>query len=88
MKLENILENKERLYLLAVKYYYKIDEDFLNNTDKVINKSISILIDHEFIPTPCIEISLEIYHKDNHSSNYFVYFDEKKEFIDEFFISR
>lgn len=88
MKLESILENKERFYLLALEYYYKIDEDYVNNTEKVDNKSISILMDHEFIPTPCIEIRLEIYHKDNNSSYYFVYFDEKKEFIDEFFISR
>ena len=55
--------------------------------DEIISKSISILIDHDFIPTPCIEIKLELFKDQKKTGNYFLYVDEKKEFIDEFLIT-
>lgn len=87
MELENILKNKEEFYLFAVEHYYNIDEDYLNDIDEIVTKSISILLDHEFIPTPCIEIRLEIHYKNNDRSSYYLYVDEKKEFLDDFFIT-
>ncbi|MFV8344429.1 hypothetical protein [Flavobacterium sp. XS2P39] len=88
---KNITENKEEYYHLAIKYYYNINtEEYLNNRiSSIIPKSISILIDHQFIPTPCIEIKIELHHKEEHKgiSSYFLYVNDKKEFIDEFLIS-
>jgi len=52
-----------------------------------IPKSISILIDHDFIPTPCIEIKLELLTDQIKEGNYILYVNEKKEFIDEFLIT-
>ncbi len=61
MDLNVIVENKNDYYKLASEYLKKIktielDVDF----DEIIRKSISILVDHDFIPTPCIEIKLEL----------------------------
>lgn len=87
-KFKNILDNKEELYRLAIKYYYNIEEEYLEHINKIIPKSISILIDHEFITTPCIEIKIQLYHNDEKLDNasYYLYVNEEKEFIDEFLI--
>lgn len=60
--LETTIRDKEELYTLAVKYFKNINPEEYENVkfDTIIPKSISILIDHDFIPTPCIEIKLEL----------------------------
>lgn len=58
-----------------------------SNFDKIIPKSISILVNHDFIPTPCIEIKLELLKDQKKEGNYILYVNEKKEFIDEFLIT-
>ena len=84
----NIIQDKDLYYNLANNYLKKIDSIELDiNFDKIIPKSISILIDHDFIPTPCIEIKLELFKDQKKTGNYFLYVDEKKEFIDEFLIT-
>jgi hypothetical protein len=84
----NILDNKEDFYNLAIEFYYNIDEEYQDSIAKIVPKSISILIDHEFIPTPCIEIRIELYHEEKtfKNSSYFLYVNQEKEFIDEFLI--
>lgn len=81
----NIIQDKDLYYNLANNYLKKIDSIELGvNFDEIIAKSISILIDHDFIPTPCIEIKLELLKDQKKTGNYFLYIDEDKEFIDEF----
>ena len=81
-----IIESKEEFYNLAIGYYNNIDKEYLQEC-LVIPKSISILIDHDFIPTPCIEIKLELLKDQKRTGIYFLYVDENKEFIDEFLIT-
>lgn len=84
----NIIQDKDLYYNLANNYLKKIDSIELDiDFDEIISKSISILIDHDFIPTPCIEIKLELFKDQKKTGNYFLYVDEKKEFIDEFLIT-
>jgi len=84
----NIIQHKDLYYNLANNYLKKIDSIELDiDLDEIISKSISILIDHDFIPTPCIEIKLELFKDQKKTGNYFLYVDEKKEFIDEFLIT-
>jgi hypothetical protein len=84
----NIIQDKDLYYNLANNYLKKIDSIELDiDFDEIISKSISILIDHDFIPTPCIEIKLELLKDQKKTGNYFLYVDEKKEFIDEFLIT-
>ncbi|WP_347065398.1 hypothetical protein [Flavobacterium sp. WV_118_3] len=87
---KQILDNKEEYYQLAIEYYYNIDEEHLKNIDKIVFKSIVILIDHEFVPTPCIEIKIELYHQNESDriSSYCLYIDKEKEFIYEFLIDK
>ena len=83
---KDIIESKEEFYNLAIEYYNNIDKEYLQEC-LVIPKSISILLDHDFIPTPCIEIKLEFLKDQKKEGNYFLYVNEKKEFIDEFLIT-
>ncbi|EJL59511.1 hypothetical protein [Flavobacterium sp. CF136] len=82
---KNIVENKEEFYNLAIQYYNNIEDEF-KEADSIIPKSISIVVDHEFIPTPCIKIKLELYSQDQQkkTGNYYLYLDMAKHFIDEF----
>ncbi|WP_125717731.1 hypothetical protein [Flavobacterium ustbae] len=84
--LENTIREKEELYKLAVKYFQNINSEEYENImfDKIVPKSIAILIDHDFIPTPCIEIKLELQNNQIKVGDYLLYIDEKKEFLDEF----
>ncbi|WP_172426730.1 hypothetical protein [Flavobacterium sp. ACN6] len=45
-------------------------------------------MDHDFIPTPCIEIKLELrsMEEQNRIGNYFLYVNQEKEFVDELLI--
>ncbi|MCD0476525.1 hypothetical protein LPB87_19190 [Flavobacterium sp. EDS] len=83
---KDILDKKEDFYSLAITYYYNIDQEYIDHISRIVPKSISLLIDHEFIPTPCIEIKLQLHHKEENEgiSSYYLYVNEKKEFIDEF----
>ncbi|OXA82462.1 hypothetical protein SAMN05444397_107227 [Flavobacterium aquidurense] len=85
----HIIDNKVKYYQLAEHYFQNIDLDEHEriNFDEIIQKSISILLDHDFIPTPCIEIKLELLKDQKKIGNYFLYVNEKKEFIDEFLIT-
>lgn len=56
------------------------------NFDNIVSKSISILIDHDFVLTPCIEIKLNILQNKNKMGNYSLYSNKQKEFIDEFLV--
>lgn len=83
---KDMIKNKEELYGLAIEYYNNIDKDYREEC-LIIPKSISILLDHDFIPTPCIEIKLELLKDQIKEGNYILYVNEKKEFIDEFLIT-
>ncbi|PIF31602.1 hypothetical protein CLU81_2104 [Flavobacterium sp. 9] len=87
MNLNIILKNKEEYYRLAIEYYDNIDEEYREEC-LVSPKSISVLMDHDFIVTPCIEIRLELLSQDEQKTigNYFLYTDEEKQFVDEFLI--
>ncbi|MFB9077560.1 hypothetical protein ACFFLS_01375 [Flavobacterium procerum] len=84
--LEKTIHNTKELYSLALKYFQNMDPAQYHDVefDSILPKSISILIDHDFIPTPCIEIKLELYKNQIKSGNYFLYLNENKEFVDEF----
>ena len=86
MKID-LLNSKDDLYLLALKYLNQIESDEFNISDFTIeNNSISYLIDHKFIPVPRIKIELHLIKNDCISSNYnySIYIDEDKTVIDEF----
>ncbi len=83
-----ITENKNDYYKLATHYLKKIEGiELAADFDEIIPKSISILLDHDFIPAPCIEIRLELLKDQKTISDYFLYVDENKEFVDEFLIA-
>ena len=66
---KNIIENKEKFYNLAIQYYNNIEDEF-KEADSIIPKSISIVIDHEFISTPCVQIKLQLYSNDEQKKNW------------------
>lgn len=81
--------NKKEFYNLAIESYYNMDsKEYQNNEVILIDKSISFLIDHLFIPTPCFEIKIEIKNKTEEKiiGYYILYINEEKEFIDEFLV--
>lgn len=84
--LEKTSDNKNELYNLAFEYFYNINPEQYEDIqfDNVVSKSISILLDHDFISIPCIEIKLELYKNQIKTANYFLYVDEKMKFVDEF----
>lgn len=84
--LERISHNKKELYNLALEYFRNINPEQYEyiQFDKIVSKSISILSDHDFISTPCIEVELELLKEQKKTANYFLYINENKEFIDEF----
>lgn len=78
----------EEYYQLAKDCLQSIDSKIYKNINcEIVPKSISILIDHDFIPTPCIEIKLELLKDQKKTGSYFLYVNQKKEFIDEFLIT-
>lgn len=82
------IQNKNEYYDIASKNFQNINPGEYENVnfDKVVLKSIAILIDHDFIPTPCIQIRLELCREQKNIGSYFLYVDENKEFVDEFLI--
>ncbi|MDW8851521.1 hypothetical protein SD960_15555 [Flavobacterium sp. MMLR14_040] len=84
---KSVIKNKEELYSLAIEYYNKIDKEYLEEYF-IVPRSISIVIDHQFIPIPCVEIKLELKHQNEqkHIGHYILYIDERKNFVDEFLI--
>jgi hypothetical protein len=84
---KEIIENKEEFYNLAIEYYNNIDKKHRKEC-LITPKSISILIDHQFFTTPCVEIKLELIDQDYQKNigHYFLYIDEKKDFVDEFLV--
>ncbi|AOC95128.1 MULTISPECIES: hypothetical protein [Flavobacterium] len=83
---EGIFDNEKEFYNLAAEYFYNISADEYETIqfDRIVSKSISILLDHDFIPTPYVEIRLELCKDEKKIANYFLYVNEDKEFIDEF----
>lgn len=86
--LEKIFHDKKEFYSLALEYFHNINSQEHENIDydEIIPKSISLLVDHDFIPTPCIEIKLKLSKDEKKNGNYFLYVNDNKEFIDEFLI--
>lgn len=83
----NIIKDKDVFYNLAIEYYNNVDEEYREECS-ISRKSIAIVVDHEFIVTPCIEIKLELRSvvEQNKIGNYFLYVNQEKEFVDEFLI--
>lgn len=79
--------DKDDFYNLAIQYYINLNlEEFQHMETILVNKSIGLILDHLFIPTPCFEIKIEIQSKMNEVKlgSYVLYISDKKEFIDEF----
>ncbi|KRB53861.1 hypothetical protein [Flavobacterium sp. Root186] len=85
---EFIVENKNEYYSLANEYFNNVNiEEYENEkVNAIVSKSISILIDHDFIPTPCVQIRLNLLQDQKEVGSYFLYINKDKEFIDEFLI--
>lgn len=87
---KEIIDSKDELYRLAIEYCNNANvEDYdQNKIDLFINKSISMVIDHLFIPTPCIEIKIDMHDsiEEKCIGSYILYVNNKKEFVDEFLI--
>jgi len=80
--------DREKYYQLAIDCFQNIDPKvYENSMFEIVSKSISILIDHDFIPTPCVEIKLELLKDQKKTGNYFLYVDKNKEFIDELLVT-
>jgi len=88
MNLSAIYKNRKDYYSLANDYFNKIDSDKweINFLFKIVPKSISILVDHDFISTPCVEIKLLFVQDEKEVGCYFLYVDENKVFVDEFLV--
>jgi hypothetical protein len=80
------IENENEYYNLAIEYLKRIDiEEYEQGEfNRIVPESISVLIDHEFIPTPCIKIRLNLLLDQKETGKYFLYINQEKEFIDEF----
>lgn len=81
----NTIKDKNDYYELAQEYLKKIDFIELD-INEIIPKSISILIDHDFILTPCIKIKINLFQDQKEVGVYYLYVNNDKEFIDEFLI--
>lgn len=83
-----IIQNKEAYYNLASEYFNNINpEEYENDKfDNIVPKSIAVLIDHDFIPTPCIKIKMNLFKDEKEIGAYYLYVNNDKEFIDEFLI--
>lgn len=88
--IETILKNKEHYYALAHSHYNSSDKsDFIITPSLAKNKSISLLLDHEFIFTPAIQIQLSLFIENGLLSigMYTLYIDQSEEnIIDEFLV--
>ncbi|CAA9199927.1 hypothetical protein FLA105534_02873 [Flavobacterium bizetiae] len=86
--LERISHNKKELYNLALEYFRNINPEQYEyiQFDKIVSKSIAVLIDHDFIPTPCIEIKLNVLQNQKEVVDYFLYINAEREFIDELLV--
>ena len=83
----DLFNSKEDLYLLALNYLNRIEVDEFNISNyRIENNSISYLVDHKFIPVPCIKIELRLIKNSYIFSNYnyYLYIDDNLRFIDEF----
>lgn len=82
------IPEKETFYDLASEYLNNINLQEYENikVDNILPKSISILIDHEFIPAPCIKIKMNLFQDQNEIGAYYLYVTKDKEFVDEFLI--
>lgn len=80
-----IIQNKEIYYNLASEYFNNINPEEYENVkfDNIVPNSISILIDHDFIPTPCIKIKMNLFQE---AGAYYLYIKSDNEFVDEFLI--
>ena len=91
INLDEILNNKEDFYNLALNSLKNIKENESIDLElSNLQKSLSILIEHEFIKTPCIKICIIINDKKTNQKkgNYYLYMTKEKEFIDEFLITK
>ena len=90
MNFDNLESRKSEFYLKARCYLSEIelDEDRDISDFLVENHSISVVIDHEFIPVPNIMIKLNLKRKDEILSNsyYSLYLDSEFNFLDEFLV--
>ncbi len=83
-----VIQNKEAYYNLASEYFNNINPEEYENIklDNILPKSISILIDHEFILTPCIKVKMSLFQDQKEIGTYYLYVTKDKEFVDEFLI--
>lgn len=82
------VESKNDYYNLASEYFDNLNPQEYENIkiDNILPKSISVLIDHEFIPTPCIKIKMSLFQDQKEVGAYYLYVSKNKEFVDEFLI--
>jgi hypothetical protein len=79
------------LYDLAVTHYNMIDFDTVEIKDQDIiisKKCITEIHSHSFIPTPCIEIKLDIHLKSTNKNigSYSLYITNENKYLDEFLV--
>lgn len=82
------IQKKEVYYALAKEYFNNISTCEYENFkfDDIVPKSISILIDHDFISTPSIKIKINLFQDQKQVGAYYLYVNKDKEFIDEFLL--
>ena len=86
-------------FILALNYYNKLirnnpelsqelPESINLNDIEVKNKSVSILLEHPFIPTPSIEVCLDLFAKSSSRilGSYHLITDNKQAFVDVFLL--
>lgn len=80
------IENSQLYYNLAEDNLLKVDFEGVEIDSKLLNaknKSIAILVDHEFLPTPLTVVSLDLYVADDVVGMYQIYIDEENIIVDD-----
>lgn len=83
--------NTEELFDIAISHYNAIDFENVEVKHKNIiigGKYIAEVNNHDFIPTPCIEIKLDLQSSNTNRiiGHYSLYITNNKEFLDEFLV--
>lgn len=91
MDIIEIIENKAYYYDLSHTYFGQLNQkDFIEDLQvplsEIRNESISLLLDHDFIHTPSIQVRLELLQDLLTIGTYTLYIDDLGNVVDQFLV--